>query len=125
MGQFEPSKELRGRILSTIALDERRLARKYLLGSAATLIASGVGVVVSVRAVIAAAAESSLYHYASLLFSDSDIVLSYWKTFAFSLVEAVPFFALTAVFAMLLVGMASLYWCITHTRRGFTFSFTT
>jgi hypothetical protein len=39
--------------------------------------------------------QSGLYDYASLIFSDSGALVTYWKTFALSFIEALPILTLS------------------------------
>jgi uncharacterized membrane protein YciS (DUF1049 family) len=123
MERFEPSKDLRKNILFQIVKEEHRRAKNYLLASCATATASIVGVIFSARYVMQAVSQSSFYRYVSLLFSDSDIVLSHWREFAFSLVESLPFFAVTLVLVAIVVLMVSIRVFTNNTRRSSGFSF--
>lgn len=123
MDQFKPSKELRKNILLQVVKEEGRRAKNYLLVSLITSTASIVGVVFAAQYVVQAIFQTSFYRYFSLLFSDSDIVLSYWRQFTLSLVESLPFFAVTLVLVAIVVLMVSIRVFANNTRRSFSFSF--
>ena len=46
--------------------------------------------------------NSGFWNYLSLLFTDTSIVMTYWKSFSMSLVEATPVFPLTLILISLL-----------------------
>lgn len=123
MERLEPSKNLRKNILLTIVKEERQRAKKYLAVSFAVASASAVGLVFSIQYIAQAISQSSFYQYLSLLFSDSDIVLSYWKSFAMSLVESMPFFAVTLVLFAVVALMMSIRVLIKNSGRNFSPSF--
>lgn len=123
MDQFKPSKELRENILFQIVKEEGRRAKNYLLVSFITTTASIVGVIFSAQYVMQAVYQSSFYRYLSLLISDSDIVLSYWQQFTLSLVESMPFFAVTLALVAIVILMVSIRVFTNNARRSFNFSF--
>lgn len=123
MDQFHPSKELRKNILLQIVKEEGRRAKNYLLASFATAAASIVGFIFAAQYVTQAISQTSFYRYFSLLFSDSDIVLSYWRQFTLSLVESLPFFAVTLVLVAIVVLMVSIRVFTNNARRSLSFSF--
>jgi len=108
MDHFEPSKELRQGILRTIAREELQRAKNYLLISLATASVSIVGTVFAIIYAAQSLYQSSFYQYSSLLFSDADIVLSYWREFALTLAESLPFLAITLVLVAIVTFMVSL-----------------
>ncbi len=46
--------------------------------------------------------NSGFWNYLSLLFTDTSVVMTYWKSFSMSLVEATPVFPLTLILISLL-----------------------
>lgn len=123
MDKFEPSKDLRQNIVLTIVKEERQRAKNYLILSSTTALGSVVGVIFSVQYVIQVITQLSFYKYFSLFFSDSDIVLSYWRDFVMSLVESMPFFAITLVLLAVVALMMSVRVFINNSGRDFGFSF--
>ncbi|OGG50369.1 hypothetical protein A3C18_00615 [Candidatus Kaiserbacteria bacterium RIFCSPHIGHO2_02_FULL_54_11b] len=85
-----PSERLRQHILTRISREERRRARIYVFASAATILLSIVGIVVSVQYMLQAMRLSSSSEYLSLILSDADIVFANWQVFALSLLESIP-----------------------------------
>ncbi|MFZ2253327.1 MAG: hypothetical protein WAW13_04130 [Minisyncoccia bacterium] len=90
MDKLEASEDLRGKILISIQREELHRARVYILTSLATALTSILGAVFAVKYMIISFYQSSFYSYFSLLFSDSDVALSYWREFLFSLAETLP-----------------------------------
>jgi len=123
MEQFQPSTQLRKNILLQIVKEEHHRAKNYVLASLGAASASVIGVVFSIKYVAQAISESSFYQYFSLLFSDPDIVVSYWREFTLSLVESLPFFAITLVLVAIVVLMTSIRIFINNSRREPSFSF--
>lgn len=119
-----PSKTLRGHIISGVKGYERRRARLYLL-------ISGVGVPLSIAGIIFSVAyigrelnHSSFYQYFSLLFSDTDVVFSYWREFAFSIAESIPVIGFMLALAALAALLASIRVFVANTDHHLTLSFT-
>lgn len=125
MDQFQPSKDLQKNIILQIRKEEYRRAKNYLIASFATVVVSVVGVVFSIRYVLQGISEASFYRYMSLLFSDPDIVLSYWRQFMLSLVESLPFFAITLVLVATVAFMISIraFAQSMNSRQGLSISF--
>ena len=123
MGQYQPSHELRESILSRIATEEHQRARRYLLASFTAATVSVAGIVFAGTYVVRAIYEARFYQYVSLLFSDTDIVLSYWREFMLSLAEALPFFAITLVLVAVATLMLSIRMLTSTSRRDLSLSF--
>jgi len=94
---------LRKNILSGIHKYEYRQARNFLVLSAVTGTMSLAGIVGSVWYLAATLTQTSFYHYLSLVFTDADLVLPYWKEFVLSLAETLPLFGIT----LILVGVVA------------------
>ena len=52
--------------------------------------------------------SSGFFHYASLVFSDGDILATYWKEYLLSLADSFPFASLGASFFLLISMMISI-----------------
>ena len=109
---------LRTHILARIGEEERRRAKIFLAASMATLSLSIVGVVYSVRYMLQGLYQSSFYSYFSLLFSDPDVVLAYWREFAFSLAESLPLLGVTASLITVAVLLLSVRVLANNLRYG-------
>jgi len=114
---------LRKRVLTSIRKEEIRRARVYVICALMAGLSSIVGIVFSIAYIARAISQSSFYQYFSLLFSDADIVRSYWKSFGMSLVESMPFFATTLVLFAVVVLMMSVRVFIKNSGRNFSPSF--
>jgi hypothetical protein len=101
-------KGLRGRILVSIKHEEIRRARIYVLVALSTTIFSLLGVVFAFKYMIQGFYQTSFYSYFSLLFSDPDIALSYWKELSLSLVEALPLLGITLSLVAVAILLTSL-----------------
>lgn len=123
MDQLQPPSELRKNILLQIVREEHHRAKNYVLASVATASVSVMGVIFSINYVAQAISASSFYQYLSLLFSDPDVVLSYWKEFVLSLVESLPFFAITLVLVAVVVLMLSVRVFTSNSQRVPSLSF--
>ncbi len=64
---------------------------------------------------------SGFYNYMSLAFSDSALVFSAWREFAFSLLESVPSIALLLVFVASIALIWSLRRTIINARIAFSY----
>jgi hypothetical protein len=105
MGTLEPSKELRDKILTSIRHEEVRRARIYVFTALAAIATSSVGAIFAIRYMFQGFYQSSFYSYLSLLFSDPDIAVSYWKELSLSLIETAPLVGIT----LSLVAIAVLF----------------
>jgi len=108
MGKVELPKDLKKSIVLSIRKEEYAYARRYMFTASLLGVVSFVGGLFSLRYVLQGFAQSSFYSYASLLLSDPDVLLQYWREFTLSLVETMPLFGITALFitiALLLLSV--------------------
>jgi hypothetical protein len=84
--------------------------------------ASILGIVLSIQYAVSSLAQSGFFQYASLIFSDADILTAYWQGFAFSLIETVPLLAITFMLAAFAAFLVSLRMLATNMRSGLTLS---
>ncbi|HMP67596.1 MAG TPA: hypothetical protein PKA60_02510 [Candidatus Paceibacterota bacterium] len=108
MDRLELPNGLRGKILASIKHEEIRRARIYVLGALSTVVASSLGAVFAFKYMLQGFYQTSFYSYFSLLFSDPDIALSYWKELSLSLVEALPLLGITLSLVAIAVLLTSL-----------------
>ncbi len=105
MEDIELPQNLRSNILLSIRLEEKKQAKRILTTSLFTAIISLGVIVVSIKYALLAVYHSSFYSCATLLFSDPDIVLQYWREFSLALLESLPVvgivICLAAVYAFL------------------------
>jgi hypothetical protein len=92
--------------LLNIRSEEKKIAKQQLVVSALLAVASIGAIVASVKYALTAFYQSGFYSYASLLLSDPDMVLRYWREFGLALLESLPVIGivcfLIAVFALLM-----------------------
>jgi hypothetical protein len=95
-----------GVVLSRVALEQKRTARRRFETAVASLLASLGAAVAAVFVLANSLAASGFWKFVSLAFSDGGTVLTYWQQFAMSLLESfsVPemVLLLSCVFAVLL-----------------------
>lgn len=98
---------LRKRVTAAISAHEARRARVLFLGSIVTGAASALGGVFAFQYVAAEFLHSGAGTYLSLLTSDFDAVMTYWKEFALSVGESLPIFAIILGLAAVVVFLGS------------------
>lgn len=86
---------LRNRVLIGIRKQELARARIVVAFALAGVSSSIVGGIFAFKYMIQGFSQSGFYSYASLLFSDPDIVLTSWKELFLSLAESLPFAGIT------------------------------
>lgn len=106
--QVDPPARLYHAILVMIEMKRRRTARILFSAGILTGITALAALLPASRYLYTSVTESGSLHYLSLLGSDSDIVLLYWRELAMNIIESLPAVALLSVFALcfvLLVGI--------------------
>ena len=106
--EHEPSPVLFNSIRARISAAERSLARRRFFLTACGAFISGVLMVPALQHLSAEFATSGFYQYMSLLFSDSAILMSNWKTFTWSIAESLPALGLSLVLA----SAAAFFWSL-------------
>jgi hypothetical protein len=112
--EYEPSRELQGRILRVIAVKRMRSIRRNLMLVRVGFVAS-LGALAYTLAVFGKAfLNSDFWNLVKLAFSDTGVVGSHFGDFSLSLLETLPvmeiFLILLPVFAVLMI--ASFYFKI-------------
>ncbi len=120
---IEPPKGLKSQILSSISREERTRAKKYLVLATLVIPVSVFFVVLSIRYMISGFFESSFHSYFSLVFSDPDIVLVYWKEFIQSLVESVSIMSIIASLFTITVFLILVRTFLHNQRNSFTLKY--
>ena len=92
---------VRRNILAAITLAEERRRRFFVYASSAAVPLSGFAALFALRLLSDELSQSAFYNYMSLLLSDTDIVVAYWKEFALTLAESAPLFGITVSLAAL------------------------
>ncbi len=108
--------DLTERVIFCLRECERRREKRRLVIFSVVALGALSALVPSLESVGALAAKSGFSSYASLLFSDWSAVASIWKTFALSLAETAPLFAIVTAAAILFVLVWSSAEAIRYTR---------
>lgn len=116
MDRSEPPKGLRGKILASIEHEEIRRARIYVFAALTTITASSLGAVFAFKYMFQGFYQSSFYSYFSLLLSDPDVAVSYWKELSLSLVETAPFVGITLSLIALAAILTSMRVLVNNAR---------
>lgn len=94
------------RIWHTIITRDKYNARLKLWAFSFTGLASLAGLTLTFRMLLNDLTQSGFSEYFSLIFSDSGLIISYWKELVFSLAESLPImstiFTLSLIFVFLL-----------------------
>lgn len=120
---FELPKNLRNNVLLSIRSEEKRIAKRELAVSAFAAVASIGAIVASVEYAVTAFYQSSFYSYASLLLSDPDMVLRYWREFSLTLLESLPVIGIVCFLIAMFALLVSLRFLARNMRLGFTPTF--
>lgn len=106
--KLNPPIGLSEKIMASIR-EKRTSALKYRLGILSFSLLASIAVFVPALQIFRAGlAESGFMDFLSLLSSDTRLVLNYWQSFSFSLLEALPALSLTIVLAAVLTFFESL-----------------
>ncbi|MFZ2555614.1 MAG: hypothetical protein WAZ27_00545 [Minisyncoccia bacterium] len=112
--------DLKRVILERIRMEEKRAAQRVVAVSAPFILASIAGVVWAVESAITSLAQTGFAEYVSLMFSDTSIIVTVWQPLMLSIIESLPFFALTVLVGAGLVFFASTVVAAQNARRAFS-----
>ena len=124
MDMRQPSEKLRESVILSIRKSEYRRARFFLAISTVTFSASIVGFVIATQYLLQAFFGSEFYSYATLVFSDPNMAVVFWKDITLSLVESLPVAALALSLVALVAVLASARVMAFNIKAAFTPSFT-
>jgi len=113
---YEPREGLYRSILLRIDMEKVRQAKRKFVIFAFSSAASFVASAAAFQYVIAEFGKSEFVQYFSLIFSDSQTVISYWREFVVLLTESLPVFGLTLFLTTAFITLFSF--------RGFLKNFT-
>ena len=105
---LKPPAALRKNILFGILKEERRRARNHLFVSGVAMPLSVIALVFSAQYLMQSFYQGSFYEYLSILFTDTDVAFMYWREFALSVVESMPFMEITLSLVAVLSLLASI-----------------
>jgi hypothetical protein len=120
MAEPEPSAELSACILTRIHGAKIRQARIRFYTTAGVTGFSCIALIPASNYVLNALDQSGFYEYSSLLFSDSALLFTYWKEFAFTIAESLPLGAITLVLGTALIFIASARMAAKNARPAFS-----
>ncbi len=103
-----PPHELYARIEKRIHRLEKRAYRMSLALFGSTFVLSSLALIPSLAYLTQEFSRSSFGQYLTLLSSDGDVMLMYWKELAFSLAESLPLAGVTLVLTVTFVLLYSL-----------------
>ena len=104
---INPPKDLLQKIMKRIHKEERLLVLRRIFIFSATLIASLVAFVPSLKTLAANFSQSGFFNFFSLIFSDFSSVAKYWQSFGMILLESLPAISLAVFLAVLLALLES------------------
>ncbi len=100
----EPSESLASIILERIEAEAGLLKlKRHLLIFVTGLLSSAVAFVFAFKMVQTGFAETGFSQYFSLLFSDFNLVVGYWQSYFFTLLESLPVVSLAVFLAVILI----------------------
>ena len=88
--KYKEDSGLARNVWQKIVLREKRNTLLKLWTFVLMGVASFIGLMPALKVLSSNLTQSGFYEYFSLIFSDSGSIISYWKEFAFSLVESLP-----------------------------------
>lgn len=108
----EPPHSLTRAVLASIELEQERVARKRRMVFGALSLSSLLGAVPALGLLLSDIATSGMFQYLTLL-SDTNILFTYGKEFAFSLAESIPTLSAALFLTLCTVGI----WSLAQTLR--------
>lgn len=97
ISEIEPSIGLENRILEKIALRNKLAMRRKLAFIHAGFVASTGIFVWAIFTLGKAIHQSTFWDLATLLFSDTELIIRNWSSFTYSLLETLPIFGIIAI----------------------------
>ena len=123
MAMQELPERLRASVLTSIRATEYRRARKYVAIAAITLLISSIGLILATISLTKTLYASEFYSYVTLVFSDPDVALGYWKYIALALAESLPVVAVVIALGFVLTALASIRVIANNIRMALSPSF--
>jgi hypothetical protein len=119
---YEVSNDLSDRILMRVRQAEKRQALFESVFSYSFLSLAILSIIVSGLWIYQDASQTGLWTMLSLVFTDSSTIFSFWKEFAVSVIESVPFISSSAVLVSLVLIVLSVKNLLVVRENGFKFS---
>ena len=125
--KYSPAVNLAPNIWQTILLREKRATNLKLFAYSFAGFASLLGLVPALKILGNDLTQSGFYQYFSLIFSDSGLIFSSWKEFAFSLAQSLPTMSIVLSLSLVLIFFLSIKYAVKQiikNRMPFTKSVT-
>jgi hypothetical protein len=116
--KYESDPNLTERVWHTIVMCDKHITRLKLWAFALIGFTSLVGLAPALRTLLSDLAQSGFYEYFSLIFSDSELILSYWKELFFSLAESLPTISIILTLSLLFICFLSLRYLMKQISKG-------
>ena len=97
-------------------LDARKSARNFFVGTSG-IILSSIGLWYGIYEILEDLHVSGFSQYISVVFSDSDAVVMYWKEFVFLVAESFPLMSALTILSMTLLFLGSIRSAFRGVRR--------
>ncbi|MFA5889038.1 MAG: hypothetical protein WCW47_02010 [Candidatus Paceibacterota bacterium] len=123
MDKLRPSRELREKILFSIKKEEVYRAKMYFFMSITIGLASIFGLFFSVRYMVQEFYQSSFGSFISIIFSDPNMAIYYWKELSLSLLETLPILGITVSLIAMYTLLVSVRTLVKNIRGGLILSF--
>lgn len=98
---YAPEAELKNKAWQAIVRREKRINNFKLWFFSSISFLSTVGLYSMLQILFHDLAQSGIYQYISLAFSDTGSVVTFWKEFAFSIADALPIVSITLSLSLL------------------------
>jgi len=105
---YHPESRLSGDILSAIEIKKAQIIKWKTFGYLGLSILSLSGSVFSIKSLIEESARLGFFNYLSLAFSDSGVIVTYWKEYTLSLADSLPVASLVLSFFLLFILFISI-----------------
>ena len=107
--KYEPGEDLANNIWHKITSRNKRIIFLKFISFSFIGISSLLGLIPMLKILANDFAQSGFYEYASLIFSSNGMLASYWKDFAYSLLESLPTMSI-----ILSLGLVFIFFLSSH-----------
>ncbi len=119
----EPPADLFARILNKIQRERRvALLRRRIAIFAVGVLSSLIAFVPALKMLEKGVSSSGFAYFLSLIFSDLQVITTYWQSFVMSLLETLPVSSLAAFLTVIFVFLASIRFLIRDARTFVSYS---
>lgn len=115
---IEPDFGLKEKIIHKIEKEAKKKAVFTFIFAGFTSLTSVLAMIYSLVLIVKDYYSSGLSEYISLVFSDSSILLSFWKEFTLSVVESLPFITITLTLTSVWIFIWSLKYMFSNFRKS-------